>query len=61
MTVNGRVMQDITRSFAMQYELTYQFDDVNPNGYTNNGTWIGKSVVGNIGKFTVAPTLYLDQ
>ena len=54
-------MQDITRSFAMQYELTYQFDDVNPNGYTYNGTWIGKSVVGNIGKFTVAPTLYLDQ
>ncbi|ACA17823.1 porin LamB type [Methylobacterium sp. 4-46] len=60
-TLNGRLMQDITRSFAMQYELTYQYADLAPNGYTAYGLRTGQHVNGSIGKVTIAPTFYLDQ
>lgn len=60
-TVNGRVMQDITRSFGMQYEATYQYADIKPMGYTDYGLRTGLPAKGSIGKLTVAPTLYLDQ
>lgn len=60
-TVNGRLMQDITRSFAMQYEATFQYADIDPKGYRDYGLRTGLAASGALGKITVAPTLYLDQ
>lgn len=60
-TVNGRLMQDITRSFAMQYEATFQYADLDPKGYRDYGLRTGLAASGALGKITVAPTLYLDQ
>ena len=51
LTLNARLIQDINRNFALQYEATYQRDDLDANSYNSNGK--GK---GNVYKFTFAPT-----
>lgn len=51
-TVNARLIQEITQNFEMQYEGTYQYMDLRPEGYNSRN-----AVSGNFYKFTVAPTL----
>lgn len=51
-TVNMRFIQEITQNFEMQYEGTYQYMDLRPEGYNSRS-----AVSGNFYKLTVAPTL----
>ena len=51
-TVNMRFIQEITQNFEMQYEGTYQYMDLRPQGYNSRN-----AVSGNFYKLTVAPTL----
>lgn len=54
-TLNARIANEITRNFEMQYELSYQYMDLNPEGYKNRN-----AVSGDFAKFTIAPTFKLD-
>ncbi len=51
-TVNLRLIQEFTQNFEMQYEGSYQYMDLRPEGYNNR-----QAVSGNFYKLTVAPTL----
>ena len=51
-TVNLRLIQEITQNFEMQYEGSYQYMDLRPEGYNNRN-----AVSGSFTKLTVAPTL----
>jgi sucrose porin len=51
-TANLRLIQEITQNFEMQYEGSYQYMDLRPEGYNNRS-----AVSGNFYKLTVAPTL----
>lgn len=50
-TLNGRVMQNITDNFALAYEASWQYMDLDPNGYFDY-----QKVHGNFYKLTFAPT-----
>lgn len=50
-TLNGRFMQNITENFALAYETTWQYMDLDPNGYQDY-----QKVHGNYYKLTFAPT-----
>ncbi len=52
---NLRLQNDITENFAMAYEATYQYNDLDPKGYEGR-----QAVSGGFVKFTVAPTFKLD-
>ncbi len=54
-TLNLRVANEITQNFEMQYEGSYQYMDLDPNGF--NGR---EAVSGNFGKLTIAPTFKPD-
>lgn len=51
-TLNLRFIQEFTQNFEMQYETTYQYMDLRPQGYNSRN-----AVSGNFYKLTVAPTL----
>lgn len=50
-TINGRLMQEINENFALQYEATWQYMDLDPNGYQDY-----QKAHGNYTKLTFAPT-----
>lgn len=60
-TVNFRLMQDITSNFALQYEATYQYVDLTPQGYTASGQRTGLAARGSFYKLTFAPTIHLGD
>lgn len=51
-TANLRLIQEFTQNFEMQYEGSYQYMDLRPEGYNSRN-----AVSGNFYKLTVAPTL----
>lgn len=51
-TANVRLIQGLTENFEMQYEGTYQYMDLRPEGYNGRN-----NVSGSFYKLTVAPTL----
>ncbi|AMD01287.1 carbohydrate porin [Halomonas chromatireducens] len=51
LTLNARLVNEITQNFEMQYEASYQYMDLDPNGRGDLN-----SVSGDFGKFTIAPT-----
>ncbi|MCW0313903.1 Sucrose porin [Pantoea ananatis] len=51
-TANMRLIQGLTENFEMQYEATYQYMDLRPEGFNQRS-----AVNGNFYKLTVAPTL----
>ncbi|MGY5955781.1 Carbohydrate porin [Kosakonia sp. BK9b] len=51
-TANLRLIQGITENFEMQYEGSYQYMDLRPEGYNSRN-----AVSGSFYKLTVAPTL----
>ncbi|HAU5635259.1 carbohydrate porin [Citrobacter amalonaticus] len=55
-TLNGRLMQNITQNFALGYEATWQYMDLDPNGYQQY-----QKVSGNFYKLTFAPTFRPDD
>lgn len=55
-TLNGRFMQNITQNFALGYEATWQYMDLDPNGYQEY-----QKVHGNFYKLTFAPTFRPDD
>lgn len=50
-TLNGRLMQNITENFVLAYEASWQYMDLDPNGYLDY-----QKVHGNFYKLTFAPT-----
>ncbi|HDG7838196.1 TPA: carbohydrate porin [Klebsiella quasipneumoniae] len=58
-TFNLRVSQEITRNFALLYEASWQYMDLNPNGRTyryNDNVHQYQAVSGDFYKLTFAPT-----
>ncbi|HED2309446.1 TPA: carbohydrate porin, partial [Klebsiella oxytoca] len=58
-TFNLRVSQGITRNFALLYEASWQYMDLNPNGRTyryDSGVHQYQAVSGDFYKLTFAPT-----
>ncbi|WP_104202701.1 carbohydrate porin [Billgrantia saliphila] len=51
LTLSARLANEITQNFEMQYEASYQYMDLAPNGYDGRN-----AVSGDFGKFTIAPT-----
>ena len=51
LTLNARLVNEITQNFEMQYEASYQYMDLDPSGRGDLN-----AVSGNFGKFTIAPT-----
>ncbi|CAG9296807.1 carbohydrate porin [Celerinatantimonas diazotrophica] len=51
LTTNIRLNQQITSNFSMQYETTYMYMDIDPQGLKGD-----QAVKGNVFKFTIAPT-----
>ncbi|MFY0991337.1 carbohydrate porin [Halomonas sp. C05BenzN] len=49
--LNVRLANELTRNFEMQYEASYQFMDLDPQGFDGRN-----AVSGDFGKLTVAPT-----
>ncbi|WP_016914216.1 MULTISPECIES: carbohydrate porin [Halomonadaceae] len=54
-TLNVRLANEITQNFEMQYEGSYQYMDLDPNGFNGRN-----AVSGNFGKLTIAPTFKPD-
>ncbi|CAG8999540.1 MAG: Sucrose porin [Candidatus Celerinatantimonas neptuna] len=50
-TLNLRVNQQLTENFSMQYETSYQYMDLDPQGYDSHN-----AVNGSFYKLTIAPT-----
>lgn len=50
-TLNGRLLQEINQNFALAYEASYQYMDLDPQGYKGLN-----AVDGNVYKLTFAPT-----
>ncbi|SDO06877.1 carbohydrate porin [Vreelandella arcis] len=50
-TLNVRLANELTQNFEMQYEASYQWMDLDPQGYSGRN-----AVDGGFSKFTVAPT-----
>lgn len=55
-TLNGRLMQNITENFVLGYEASWQYMDLDPNGYLDY-----QKVHGNFYKLTFAPTFRADN
>lgn len=55
-TFNSRFIQEINQNFALQYETSYQYMDINPQGFNGN-----KSVNGSYAKLTFAPTFKMQN
>ncbi|SEF77970.1 carbohydrate porin [Billgrantia desiderata] len=51
LTLSARLANEITQNFEMQYEASYQYMDLDPNGRGDLN-----AVSGDFGKFTIAPT-----
>lgn len=49
--INIRLANELTQNFEMQYEASYQWMDLDPQGYAGRN-----AVEGSYGKFTIAPT-----
>ncbi|MGY4878582.1 carbohydrate porin [Vreelandella aquamarina] len=50
-SLNARLANELTQNFEMQYELSYQYMDLDPNGYKGRN-----AVSGEFAKATIAPT-----
>lgn len=55
-TLNGRLMQNITENFVLGYEASWQYMDLDPQGYLDY-----QKVKGNFYKLTFAPTFRADN
>lgn len=55
-TLNGRLMQNLTPNFVLAYEASWQYMDLDPNGYLDY-----QKVNGNFYKLTFAPTFRADN
>ena len=55
-TLNTRVMQDITQNFMLAYEASYQYMDLQPQGYRDR-----QDVNGGFYKLTFAPTFHVSE
>lgn len=55
-TLNTRLMQDITENFMLAYEASYQYMDLKPQGYRNR-----QDVNGGFYKLTFAPTFHVGE
>ncbi|MEC5342593.1 carbohydrate porin [Brenneria populi] len=55
-TFNARLIQEITENFALAYEGSYQYMDLDPKGYTTASLGKLNSVSGGFYKLTFAPT-----
>ena len=55
-TLNSRFIQEINQNFALQYETSYQYMDIDPQGFNNN-----KATSGSYVKLTFAPTFKMQN
>lgn len=55
-TLNARLMQDITENFMLAYEASYQYMDLKAQGYRDR-----QDVSGNFYKLTFAPTFHVGE
>ena len=55
-TLNARVIQQINQNFALQYETSYQYMDIDPKGFNGN-----KAASGSYYKLTFAPTFKMQN
>lgn len=55
-TLNGRLMHNISENFVLGYEASWQYMDLDPNGYLDY-----QKVHGNFYKLTFAPTFRADN
>lgn len=55
-TLNSRLIQEINQNFALQYEASYQYMDIDPKGFNGN-----KPVSGSYYKLTFAPTFKMQN
>ncbi|WP_371338267.1 carbohydrate porin [Klebsiella variicola] len=55
-TLNSRLIQEINQNFALQYEASYQYMDIDPKGFNGN-----KPVSGSFYKLTFAPTFKMQN
>lgn len=55
-TLNARVIQQINQNFALQYESSYQYMDIDPKGFNGN-----RPASGSYYKLTFAPTFKLQN
>lgn len=55
-TLNSRFIQEINQNFALQYEASYQYMDIDPKGFNGN-----QPVEGSYVKLTFAPTFKMHN
>ncbi|WP_235212910.1 carbohydrate porin [Cedecea neteri] len=55
-TLNSRLIQEVNQNFALQYEASYQYMDIDPKGFNGN-----KPVSGSFYKLTFAPTFKMQN
>lgn len=55
-TLNGRVIQELNQNFALQYEASYQYMDIDPKGFNGN-----RPARGSYYKLTFAPTFKMHN
>ena len=55
-TLNARIIQQINQNFALQYETSYQYMDIDPKGFNGNS-----AASGSYYKLTFAPTFKLQN
>lgn len=62
-TLNSRLIKEVTQNFALAFEGSYQYMDLKPKGYTPDGKSENarNAVNGNFYKLTFAPTLKADK
>ena len=58
LTFNTRLIQDINKNFSLQYEFSYQRDDIKSGGYKKDDGTVYNDAKGNVYKLTFAPTLH---
>ena len=55
-TLNARIIQQINQNFALQYESSYQYMDIDPKGFNGN-----RAASGSYYKLTFAPTFKMQN
>lgn len=55
-TLNARIIQQINQNFALQYETSYQYMDIDPKGFNGN-----RAASGSYYKLTFAPTFKMQN
>lgn len=59
-TLNSRLIKEVTQNFALAFEGSYQYMDLKPKGYAPDGNE-RNAVNGNFYKLTFAPTLKAEK